>query len=62
MFWISIAGIVSAGLGVIVSASLKSRCQKVSFCCFSCERDTASEDAEALAQISRGGSAVAAAV
>jgi len=57
-FWLTIAGIVSAGLGVALNACLKSRCKTVNICGMSFTRDTDAEDRAAMATINRGPSAV----
>ena len=47
-FFITVAGIVSGVLGILINSCLKSRCKDVKCCCIECIRDTEAEDREAL--------------
>ena len=51
-FWLTIAGVVSAALGLCIKSLLKSKCSTVDICCIKCIRDTQAEKEEDLATLS----------
>ena len=42
-FWITIAGVLTGCMGVLVKAGLKSKCTSLKFCGFECQRDVRAE-------------------
>ena len=42
-FWLTIAGILTGCVGLVVKAGIKSKCSSVNLGCFSCTRDVRAE-------------------
>ena len=54
VFWITLATIIFGSVGVMLRYCFKSKCSKVTCCCFSIERDVQSENAESLEEMNHG--------
>ena len=45
-FWLTLAGILCGGLGMLIRFSYKSKCKKCQVCCIKIERDVRTEKEE----------------
>ena len=54
VFWLTLGGLFFRFFGVVLRHCFKSKCSKVSCCCFFIERDVHAENAESLAEMNHG--------
>ena len=50
-FWLALAGVLSAMLGVMLQYCYKSKCKSFQICCLKIERDTTAEVQEDIEQM-----------